>query len=71
MLHMMELHTAMFVALTGVGKTHLDSLEREYLNYFNFIIILCPTLSSGGLRPGSNTCVSENINFYLNCRSYY
>ena len=37
---------ALFVALTGVGKTHLalDLLEREYLNYFDFVIILCPTL---------------------------
>ena len=43
---MMEPHTALFVASTGVGKTHLalDSLEREYLSYFDFVIILCPTL---------------------------
>ena len=36
----------LFVAPTGVGKTHLalDLLEREYLNHFNFVIILCPTL---------------------------
>ena len=41
-----EPHTALFVALTGVGKTHLalDLLEREYLNHFDFIVILCPTL---------------------------
>ena len=37
---------ALFVAPTGVGKTHLalDSLKREYLDYFDFVIILCPTL---------------------------
>ena len=42
----MEPHTALFVASTGVGKTHLalDSLERECLSYFDFVIILCPTL---------------------------
>ena len=39
-------YIALFVALTGVGKTHLalDLLKLEYLNHFNFIIILCPTL---------------------------
>ena len=37
---------AMLVSLTWVGKTHpaLDSLKREYLNHFEFIIILFPTL---------------------------
>ena len=41
-----EPHTALFVAPTGVGKTHLalDLIEKEYLNHFDFIIILCPTL---------------------------
>ena len=41
-----EPHTALFVAQTGVGKTHLalNLLEREYLNHFDFIIIICPTL---------------------------
>ena len=45
-LHMMELHMALFVAPTGVGKTHLalDSLKREHLDHFNFTIILCLTL---------------------------
>ena len=42
----MEPHTALFMVLTGVGKTHLalDSLKIEYLDHFDFIIILCPTL---------------------------
>ena len=42
----MKLHMALFMALTGVRMTHLalDSLEREYLDYFDFVIILCPTL---------------------------
>ena len=41
-----ELHTALFIAPTGVGKTHLalDLLEKEYINHFDFIIIICPTL---------------------------
>ena len=43
---MKEPHTAPFVAPTGVGKTHLalSLLETEYTNYFNFIVIICPTL---------------------------
>ena len=42
----MESHTALFVALTKIGKMHLalDLLELEYLNYFDYVIILCPTL---------------------------
>ena len=42
---MKELHTALFVAPTGVGKTHLalSLLENEYRNHFNFIVIICPT----------------------------
>ena len=44
---MKEPHTALFVALTGVGKTHLalSLLENEYRNYFDFIVIICPTLA--------------------------
>ena len=43
---MKEPHTALFIALTGVGKTHsaLNLLENEYKNHFNFIVIICPTL---------------------------
>ena len=38
--------SALLVAPTGVGKTHLalDLLESEYKNHFDFIIIICPTL---------------------------
>ena len=43
---MKEPHTALFIALTGVGKTHLalSLLETEYRNHFDFIVIICPTL---------------------------
>ena len=43
---MKEPHTALFVAPTGVGKTHLtlDLLESGYFSHFQFIIIICPTL---------------------------
>ena len=41
---MKELHTALFIAPTGVGKTHLalSLLENEYRNHFDFIVIICP-----------------------------
>ena len=44
---MKEPHTALFVAPTGVEKTHLalSLLENEYRNHFNFIVIICPTLA--------------------------
>ena len=43
---MKEPHTALFVAPAGEGKMHLalDLLEKEHKNYFDFIIIICPTL---------------------------
>ena len=43
---MKELHTALFIAPTGVGKTHLalSLLENEYRNHFDFIVTICSTL---------------------------
>ena len=43
---MKEPHTALFIAPTGVGKTHLalSLLESEYRNHFDFTVIICPTL---------------------------
>ena len=43
---MKEPHTALFVAPSGVEKTHLalSLLETEYRNHFDFIIIIFPTL---------------------------
>ena len=45
---MKEPHTALFVAPTGVGKTHLalSLLENEYRNHFDFAVIICPTLAN-------------------------
>ena len=36
----------MFIAQTGCVKTHLvlDLIEKEYNNYFDYIIMICPTL---------------------------
>ena len=43
---MKEPHTALFVAPTGVEKTHLalNLLENECRNHFDFIVIICRTL---------------------------
>ena len=43
---MKEPHTVLFVAPTGVGKTHLalSLLETGYRNHFDFIVIICLTL---------------------------
>ena len=43
---MKELHTPLFIAPTGLGKTYLalNLLESEYRNHFNFIVIICPML---------------------------
>ena len=51
---MKEPHTALFVAPTGVGKTHLalNLLETEYWNHFDFIVIICPIYNS--------TCKSQS-----------
>ena len=44
---MKEPHTALFIAPTRAGKTHLalTLLENEYRGHFDFIIIICPTLT--------------------------
>ena len=46
MLKMLEPHTALFVAPTGVGEIRLalDLLKRKYFNHFDFIIIIYTTL---------------------------
>ena len=43
---MKDPRTALFIAPTGVGKTHLalSLLETECRNHFDFIVIIYPTL---------------------------
>ena len=73
---MKEPHTALFVAPTGVGKTHLalSLLENEYRNHFDFIVITCPTSrynstykSRGGVwnDPDVIPIEQENNLYYL------
>ena len=53
MLMMLEPHTELFVAPTEVGSTQLalDLLIQEYLNPFDYVVILCPTI-----RHNENYC---------------
>ena len=49
-----EPHTAIFIGQTGRGKTHLvlELIEKEYNEYFDFIIIICPTLRENSTYHG-------------------
>ena len=67
----------MFVAPTGVGKTHLalSLLETEYRNHFDFIVIICPTFTGitlhtkiivgFGMKPGVIPIELGNQLYYL------
>ena len=39
-------HTPIFIGQTGCGKTHLvfELIENHYNKYFNYTVIICPTL---------------------------
>ena len=40
-------HASIFIGQTGCGKTHLllGMIEKEYSKYFDYIIIICLTLT--------------------------
>ena len=46
-------HSAMFIGVTACGKTEflLRLLETVYKNHFEFIVILCPTISDNKTYP--------------------
>ena len=64
---MTEPHTSLFVAPTGVGKTHLalDLLEWEYLNHFDFIIIICLTLEHNETYKSGNWLETDPYGFKI------
>ena len=39
-------HTSIFIIQTGCGKTDLvlELIEKEYNKYFDYVVIICPTL---------------------------
>ena len=44
--YLKEPHTALFTGQTGCGKTEraLRLIETEYINHFEFIVIISPTI---------------------------
>ena len=62
-------HCAMFVGATNVGKTEylLRILETEYKNYFEFIIIMCPTILDNNKTYLSRKWVFDNKNVFIVC----
>ena len=72
---MKEPHTALFVALTGVGKTHLalSLLENEYRNHFDFIAIICLTLRYNSTYKSQGWVWNDTdvIHIELGNRLYY
>ena len=68
-------HSAMFVGVTACSKTEflLQLLETVYKNNFEFIVILCPTLSSNKtylsrkwILDDKNVCIVCNVERRLN-----
>ena len=41
-----KLHTSIFIVQTGCSKTDLvlELIEKEYKKYFDYVVIICPTL---------------------------
>ena len=54
-------HSAMFVGVTACGKTEflLKLLETVYKNHFEFIVVLCPTISD-----------NKKLNGFLTIRTF-
>ena len=61
-------HSAMFVGVTACGKTEflLKLLETVYKNHFEFIVILCPTISDNKTYL-SRKWIFNNKNVFTVC----
>ena len=61
-------HSAMFVGVTACGKTEflLKLLETVYKNHFEFIVILCPTISDNKTYL-SRKWIFDNRNVFIVC----
>ena len=62
-------HSAMFVGCTSCCKSEflLRLLETEYKNHFEFIVILCPTISENKTYPVSRNCILDDKNVFIVC----
>ena len=63
-------HSAMFVGVTACGKTEflLKLLETVYKNHFEFIVILCATISDNKTYP-SWKWIFDDKNVFIGCES--
>ena len=61
-------HSAMFVGVMAFGKTEflLKLLETVYKNHFEFIVILCPTISDNKMYL-SRKWIFDNKNVFIVC----
>ena len=61
-------HSAMFVGVTACGKTEflLELLGTVYKNHFEFIVILCPTISYNKTHL-SRKWIFDNKNVFIVC----
>ena len=61
-------HSAMFVGVTACGKTDflLRLLETVYKNHFEFIVILCPTISRKWILDNKNVFIVCDVEGKLN-----
>ena len=61
-------HSAMFVGVTACGKTEflLKLLETIYKNHFEFIVILCPTISDNKTYL-SRKWIFDDKNVFIVC----
>ena len=61
-------HSAMFVGVTACGKTEflLKLLETVYKNHFEFIVILCPTISDNKTYL-SRKWIFDDKNIFIVC----
>ena len=61
-------HSAMFVGCTSCGKTEflLRLLETVYKNHFEFIVILCPTISDNKTYL-SRKWIFDDKNVFIVC----
>ena len=61
-------HSAMFIGVTACGKTEflLKLLETVYKNHFEFLVILCPTISDNKTYL-SRKWIFDNKNVFIVC----
>ena len=56
-----------FIGQTGYGKTHLvlELIEKEYNEYFDYIVIICPTLKENNKTYNANEWIKNDDKVWL------